>query len=210
MGSYRGLGGLPFDSSRRHASITGSGLNRLTSPAGSTLAEMLGIPAKRKVFVSYHHHGDQYYKNELMRMYCTEYDLLEDNSLERAMDTDDLKYVEREIREEYIKGASATVVLCGINTWQRKFVDWETCATLLKRAALVGVRLPGCTVMPWRLFDNYLSGYAVVGEWHQITSTPGILRGWIEDALKRDARRADNSRPKMRANGQKRQHPIHG
>jgi hypothetical protein len=107
-----------------------------------SLATLLGIPEKRKVFISYHHHGDQAYKEALVAQYCDSYDLLEDNSLGRMIDTDDLEYVEREIREDYIKGSSVTILLCGARTWERKFVDWEIYATLLKKAGLIGLQLP--------------------------------------------------------------------
>ena len=43
------------------------------SPQLGSLRELLGIPLKRKVFVSYHHHGDQAYKNALMELYCDDY-----------------------------------------------------------------------------------------------------------------------------------------
>lgn len=183
-------------------------------PQLGSLRQLLGIPEKRKVFVSYHHHGDQAYKNALMGRYCDDYEVLEDNSLDRMLDTDDLRYVEREIREDYIKGASVTVVLCGAETWKRRFVDWEIYATLLKKSALVGIRLPtlqanpgGLYPVPARLHDNVESGYAVWRSWADMVTTGGVLRLWIEEAIARDALRIDNLRPKMQRNGEARVHP---
>ncbi len=185
-------------------------LESIRPTPGQTLLTGLGLPRKRSVFVSYHHRGDQAFKEALVRVYCDQYELLEDNSLERVLDTDDLKYVEREIREDYIRGASAAIMLCGAETFNRKFVDWEIYATLLKRAALVGVRLPDCRALPWRLFDNALTGYAVMGDWDDLVGSSLPLRAWIELALARDAGLIDNSRPKMRANGERRVHPLYG
>jgi hypothetical protein len=167
------------------------------------------IPAKRQVFISYHHHGDQAYKNALVGMYEGVYELLEDNSLDRAYDSDDLYYVEREIREDYIRGASATIVLCGALTHQRKFVDWEIYATLLKQAGLIGIQLPtllpqstaNTVLVPDRLHDNIASGYALWHSWDELVRTAGILRTWVEVALMRDKRLIQNGRPKRQRNG---------
>jgi hypothetical protein len=180
-------------------------------PTFADIAKLLGIPEKRRVFISYHHRGDQAFKAVLQKLYSTDYDLLEDRSLERLLDTDDLKYVEREIREDYIKGASVTIVLCGRETSQRKFVDWEIHATLLQKSALIGLQLPTPThaFLPWRLFDNVVSRYAVLRTWREMVARPGILRFWIEEALQRQAARIDNARPKMRRNGEFRVHPHH-
>ena len=173
------------------------------------LAAVLGIPEKRKIFISYHHHGDQAYKNYLSNVYCEQYELLEDNSLDRMIDTDNLEYVEREIREDYIRGASVTIVLCGAQTYLRKFVDWEIYATLRKQAGLVAVQLPTLAPtsllssnvnVPARLSDNIKSGYAVWRSWNDLVATPGSLRLWIEEALAKDKSLIDNSRLKMQRN----------
>jgi hypothetical protein len=181
----------------------------------TTLRDLLGIPEKRKVFVSYHHHGDQAYKNALMERYCDDYELLEDNSLQRIIDTDDLQYVEREIREDYIRGSSVTILLCGARTWERKFVDWEIYATLLKKAGVVGLQLPTLVqgplnptvTVPARFHDNIATGYALWRTWSYMVANPGILRAWVEEAVNKDSWLIDNTRPKMRRNGEVRVHP---
>jgi hypothetical protein len=48
------------------------------------------------------------------------YDVIYDNSLERQIDSDNVDYVIRRIRENYIAGSSCTIDTCG-----RKYVDWE-------------------------------------------------------------------------------------
>jgi hypothetical protein len=199
---------------------TPSGLGSLaTGSQPSSLATLsqilLGIPEKRKVFISYHHHGDQAYKDALVAQYCDSYELLEDNSLGRMIDTDNLEYVEREIREDYIKGSSVTVLLCGAWTWERKFVDWEIYATLLKKAGIVGLQLPTLApnritnrvALPPRFYDNLVTGYAVWKTWSYMVANPGVLRLWIEESVSRSSSLIDNARPKMRRNGEMREHP---
>lgn len=42
---------------------------------------------KRKVFLSYHHDGDQYYYNEFSKKFHDEYEAVTDNSLDRRVDS---------------------------------------------------------------------------------------------------------------------------
>ena len=106
------------------------------------LAFLRGQPAKRSIFVSYHHGGDRNYYDAFLRLFAETYQVIEDNSVERKIDSDDSDYVIRKIREEFITGSSCTVVLCGADTPNRKFVDWEIKATLDKEHGLIGVNLP--------------------------------------------------------------------
>lgn len=101
---------------------------------------------KRKVFVSYHHSGDQAYYDAFSKAFCDTYDVITDNSLEREVDSENVDYVMRRIRENYISGSSCTIVLVGKDTWGRKYVDWEIKATLEKEHGLIGVRLPTAPV----------------------------------------------------------------
>ena len=127
---------------------------------------------KRKVFVSYHHGNDQWFYNEFSRVFNDTYDVISDNSLDRAIDSDNPDYVMRRIREKYITGSSCTIVLCGAETPNRKYVDWEIKATLDKEHGLIGINLPtsitsqyGGVIVPDRLHDNVQSGYAVWIDW---------------------------------------------
>lgn len=133
-------------------------------------------PARRKVFISYQHHGDRPYYLEFARFFSETYEAVEDHSVEREIDSDDAEYVSRCIRENYITGTSCTIVLCGPTTHHRKFVDWEIKATLDKQHGLVGVNLPtnppgsnGLVTVPGRLHDNVESGYAVWTNWNALT-----------------------------------------
>lgn len=144
---------------------------------------------KRKIFVSYHHQNDQWYYNEFSRIFSDSYNVIQDNSLDRVIDSDDSEYVMRRIREEYLTGSSCTFVLCGPYTPQRKFVDWEIKATLDKNHGLIGISLPNNPVTPWntvyvpgRLSENIYSGYALWLDWNGLIQAPNTLNQFIEIA----------------------------
>jgi hypothetical protein len=156
--------------------------------------------------VSYHHDNDQYYYNLFTASFSQSYDIFTDRSLREAIESQNAEYIKRTIREDYITGSSLTVVLCGAETWKRKFVDWEIHATLLKQHALLGILLPtfrynyaGRCIVPHRLFDNIQSGYAHWIAWPQST---GDLQSAINVAI-RNAERTwfiDNRREQMHRN----------
>lgn len=149
------------------------------------------IPPKRRVFISYHHQ-DQAWVDSFRHQFGNIYDVFSDRSLDEAIDSDDLRYVNRAISERHITGTSVTVVLCGTDTWKRKCVDWEIHSTLDKDHALLGVTLPHVlpvwqngrweTIVPDRLVHNVNSGYAYHMTWPQ---TPQALSTAINYAVQR-------------------------
>jgi len=158
-------------------------------------------PAKHKVFVSYHHGGDQPYYDAFSKAFHDTYDVIYDNSLERVVDSEDVEYVMRRIRESYIAGSSCTIVLIGAKTWGRKYVDWEIKATLDKGHGLIGVHLPSAArdpktnriLVPDRLFDNIQSGFSPWLSWQEITSSAAQLHAYIADAKSRSTKLIVNS-----------------
>ena len=165
-------------------------------------------PVKRKVFVSYQHHGDQVYYEAFSKTFCDTYDVITDNSLERRIDSEDVNYVIRRIREGYVSGSSCTIVLVGKDTWGRKYVDWEIQATLEKKHSLIGVRLPtapttpqNTVIVPGRLFDNIKSGYALWLTWQELTSGAHTCSQYIEQANARDKMLIVNTRERRLRNG---------
>jgi hypothetical protein len=147
------------------------------------------FPPKRRVFVSYHHGGDRIAYEKFVDLFAAEYEVLRDNSVERIIDSDKADYVIRKIREDYITGSSCTIVLCGEETHQRKFVDWEIKATLDACHGLIGIGLPtaiqefaGDYTIPLRLRDNVSSGYALWLMWEEILYFPWLLGQYIEEA----------------------------
>jgi hypothetical protein len=162
---------------------------------------------KRKIFVSYHHRGDQAYYNAFSRTFCDQYDVIYDNSLERQIDSDDVDYVRRRISENHITGSSCTLVLVGRDTWGRKYVDWEIDATLEKQHGLIGVRLPtapvaqdGSVSVPGRLHDNIRSGYALWVTWNELTQSAALLTQYIELANKTPTNLINNRRERRYRN----------
>ena len=94
---------------------------------------------RHKVFISYYHNDDQYYKNRLTEMKYYNFEkwnyesIFEDYSV-RIGDIDDTfmtsEQSRRKIRDEYIKDATVLILLCGQNTKRRKHVDWEIHAAM--------------------------------------------------------------------------------
>jgi antiphage defense system Thoeris ThsB-like protein len=175
------------------------------------IESFLGIlpSPKRKIFVSYHHAGDQYYYGLFKNAYSEQYEVVYDNSLNRQIDSDNINYVIQRIRDEYISGSSCTIVLCGAETRWRKYVDWEIKATLDKQHGLLGVRLPttpinsqGSWYKPDRLQDNLVSGYGIWTTWENL-SRGGVsfLRDLIEKARAKSIALIKNDRPMMSRNG---------
>lgn len=166
------------------------------------------LSQKPRVFVSYHHGGDQEYYNRLAGMMALNYVLVSDNSLDRLINSDNVDYVMRHIRENYISGTSCTIILCGLETPYRKYVDWEIDATLQKQHALVGLRLPtlplqpnGGTIKPARLQDNIDSGYATWGQFADVMSDPQVLVALVHAARLRPNRLINNARARRLRNG---------
>ena len=167
----------------------------------------LKIPIKPRVFISYHHKGDQGYYNALAVAMKDNYSFIQDNSLDRQIDSNNSDYVMRKIREDYLTGTSCTIVLCGVGTPVRKFVDWEIMATLQKEHALIGLRLPTLPIInngtskPARLQDNIDNGYAVWGQYSEVYNNPAALASLVHEARSRAKRLIVNSRGRRIRNG---------
>src|SRR5712692_6633408 len=142
---------------------------------------------KRKVFISYHHEQDQFWFNHFSNTFSEDYEVFQDQSLDDEVDSEDLEYVNRVIRQDYIKGSSITIVLCGSETWKRRFIDWEIASTLHHEHALLGILIPGTLPaangkygVPDRLYENIETGYAAWSLW---PGNPDQLKTLIEGAL---------------------------
>lgn len=162
----------------------------------SDIVKALTEPHKHKVFVSYHHDSDEYYRNEFERLFGG---IFVNKSVGlNEIDSDiSTEYIKRLIQEEYITDSSVIVVLIGENSWRRKHIDWEISAALNKKvgghSGILGICLPthpdyghttyDSTLTPGRLVDNIESGFA-----HYINWTGNIesMKARIQDAF--DAR----------------------
>jgi hypothetical protein len=176
--------GSGFSKPKSPPTILGSGF---PSP-GSLLASALTTP-RRSVFVSYHHSCDQRYYDLLSSVGSAQFQLIRDNSLRLRIDSTNHDYIIQRIRDNHITGSSCTIVLCGAETYQRKYVDWEIKATLDKGHGIVAVYLPtaqrtstGITV-PDRLVPNIQNGYAAWLSWEEFTQSAQSFKTGIEQAV---------------------------
>ena len=87
---------------------------------------------RHKVFISYYHAEDQWYKDYLTKLTYYNSDkqklmpIFDDYSVNTG-DIDDTyltdEQIRRKIRDEYMREANVLIVLCGQNTKNRKHVD---------------------------------------------------------------------------------------
>ena len=174
------------------------------------------IVPRHKVFVSYHHDGDEGYKNTFCRMLGTDIidKSVEDGDINPYVKTETIR---QKIRDEFIADATVTVVLVGKCTWQRKHVDWEIGSSLRdtkknSRCGLLGILLPSHydsgkdnyrrKLIPPRLADNCgdNDSFASIYKWPEPWSTDRVRR-WIHAAFKRRSSVIpDNSRPQFGRN----------
>ena len=102
-----------------------------------------------KVFISYYHRKDQFYKDSLVKFG-------EGNSIfvDRSVDTGDISddlddgYIRRIIRDKYLRDSTVTIVLVGTETKHRKHVDWEIHSSMYdgavnRRSGIIVINLPG-------------------------------------------------------------------
>jgi len=104
---------------------------------------------KHKVFISYHHKNDQYYKDALVKM-NERYSIFIDHSIDTGDVSDALpdERIREIIRDEYLRDSTVTIVLAGTETKKRKHVDWEIYSSMFdgkvnKRSGVLIVNLPG-------------------------------------------------------------------
>lgn len=98
----------------------------------------MDIP-RHKVFISYYHKDDQFYKNFLINMQeydyskssivsiFDDYSVHEDEIDDTGLSAERIRCI---IRDEYIKDATVLILLCGQNTRKRKHIDWEIHAAM--------------------------------------------------------------------------------
>lgn len=105
---------------------------------------------RRKCFISYHH-ADQAIVDGFIRAFDQQHNVFIARGLGQEMaqdiiDSNDVDYVMRRIREDHIGDSSVTLVMIGGCTWARRYVDWEIQASLRYSETslpngLLGIRL---------------------------------------------------------------------
>lgn len=154
---------------------------------------------RHKVFVSYHHSNDGWYRNKFESLFAGTFDIMVSKSVQIGdIDPDNqTEYVRQQIRDNYIADATVIVVLIGTETWKRKYVDWEIYSGLRDtthnpRCGLLGIFLPthpaygdsnyNKYTIPPRLFDNVECGFARLLHW---TEDPHTISREIHSAFSR-------------------------
>ncbi len=107
-----------------------------------------------KVFISYHHQKDQYYKGELLEI-NNYYKQMYGNPIfiDRSVDTGDIsenlsdENIRQKIRDEYLRDSTVTILLLGTETKYRKHIDWEIYSsmydgTVNKKSGVLIINLP--------------------------------------------------------------------
>lgn len=110
---------------------------------------------KHKVFISYHHSNDQAYKESLLEWNKNNnFDIFIDASVDTGDIDENLsdESIRQKIRDEYLKDSTVTILLVGIETKNRKHVDWEVYSSMFdgrvnKKSGVLVIQLPstGCT-----------------------------------------------------------------
>jgi hypothetical protein len=159
---------------------------------------------KHKVFLSYHHANDQRYKDEFIRLFhgiMVDYSV-RTGDISAGASTDATR---DRIRRDYLHDSTVTVVLIGMQTWQRKHVDWGIGASIRRTAAnprsgLLGILLPSYPgysnnkydpqTIPPRLAKNLsaVDPFAKVYLW---TPDASVTQARIHDAFQRRDRQPD-------------------
>ncbi|EGD46165.1 protein of unknown function DUF1863 [Ruminiclostridium papyrosolvens DSM 2782] len=164
---------------------------------------------RHKVFISYYHYDDQWYKNRFEELFGNV--LINKSVMDGDINTDlSTDYIKRLIQSGYLTDTSVLAVLVGPNTWKRKHVDWEISAALSKKvggySGLVGILLPEFPLsnnrynyddLPPRLADNVKSGYAEIYTWNDACSSSTTIKSIIETAFNNRVNKAhliDNTR----------------
>lgn len=101
---------------------------------------------QHKVFISYHHANDQWYKNRLIEIGNGVF-------IDASVDTGDIseemsdQAIREKIRDDYLKDSTVTIVLVGTDTKYRKHVDWEIYSSMHdgkinKKSGILVINLP--------------------------------------------------------------------
>lgn len=161
-------------------------------------------PVRHKVFISYHA-VDAVEVVDFIERYDDVFiaraiGMEEDGS--DIIDSNNVDYIRRTIREKYLKDSTVTMVLVGACTWARKFVDWEIYSSLRSNPSpngLLAVQLPStptATQAHARLeLNRSRPGQEGYANYYVSPTSPAILRTEIQSAF--DARTTKRSLIKL-------------
>lgn len=128
-----------------------------------------------KVFLSFHHENDQTYKEALLS-WNRQAPIFIDASVDTGDIPDDWddQTIRQEIRDEYLRDSSVTILLVGTDTAKRKHIDWEIYSSMFdgkvnKKSGVLVINLPStsCT-----FYDTAHNG-------EKVTVYPENKTSWI-------------------------------
>ena len=136
---------------------------------------------RHKVFISYHHESDQWYKEELIRM-GKEHAVFIDKSVGDGDISEDIldEQIRLRIRDDYLRDSTVTIVLFGTETKKRKHVDWEIYSSMYNGKIN---KQSGVLVVNLRTIDNGLGIAAYRGEKSAVHPD---VDDWIELTSRRE------------------------
>ena len=156
-----------------------------------------------RVFISYHHENDQYYKNHLVNI-GSQYKIFLNYSVDTGAISDHLsdEAIREKIRDEYLRDSTVTIVLVGLETKGRKHVDWEIYSSMIdgkvnKKSGILVVNLPSteCTYYTATHDDEKDTVYPENQRWVSINSRAEYERRYpympdriIDNLLKAEAK----------------------
>lgn len=153
---------------------------------------------RRKVFISYYH-ADENEVDDFIRTFDYEHDVFIARGLGCGMSDDivnstDVDYVMRRIRELYLSDSTVTIILIGKCTWSRRYVDWEIQASLrhgetVTPNGLMGIVLPSAAsnpIPPNRLKINLRTNerHDSYAKWYNYPRSKNNLADMIEEAYR--------------------------
>lgn len=134
------------------------------------------IMARHKVFISYHHANDQWAKDRLIEL-NKQYDFFIDCSVNTGDIPDewDDQKIRTEIRDNYLRDSTVTILLVGTETKNRKHIDWELYSSMFdgtvnKKSGIVVIMLPstGCTYNQASHADEQKDVFPLVDSWKKL------------------------------------------
>ena len=151
---------------------------------------------RHKVFISYNHEYDQDNKDYLIAL--EEYNpekkskqFIFDN---RSVDQDSIddsgmtnEQVRKTIRDKYIGDATVLILLCGLHTRERKFIDWELQAAMFDspknpKLGIFVINLPTLNnqngIRSGQEDEKSILDNGTSGEWHTIQSRDGLQKAF--------------------------------
>ncbi len=153
---------------------------------------------RHKIFISYYHNDDEFYKKKLENILGNEYAISRSVQLGDINPNNNADYIYQLIRDNYLSNSVVTIVLIGKNTWKRKFVDWEIYSSMRntknsKRSGVIGIILPtrddygenksvNIYTIPPRLADNLGNDFVKI---YDRSDDPNFYQQIIHKAFER-------------------------